>query len=197
MNTRIDYTLTETDLAAVVHAMQYDKRTGVSGRATAIHLLHLGHMPSVVADMLSVRRNTIHVWHGRFRRGGVEGLVDKAGRGRPRKATATYNAMLEEALSRSPADYGYIYRVWTCKRLAQHLEKVTGILLSVRALQDLLVHLGYVYKRPKYTLKHLQDPAAVAIAEATLAELKRGASNETQAESQPMSSSLWTKQPVP
>jgi transposase len=197
MGTHIDYTLNEDDLAAVTHAMQYDKRRGVSTRATAIHLLHLGHMPSKVAVMLGVERSTIHDWHHRFKQGGVEGLVDKAGRGRHRKATETYIAMLEEALSRSPADYGYGYSVWTVKRLAEHLEQVTGLLLSVRTLEGLLVHLGYVYKRPKYTLKHLQDPAAVALAEATLAELKRGPSDRTQRASPPMSSSLWTKQPAP
>jgi transposase len=197
MTARRNYTLSADELAEVVHAINYHEEPEVRPRAMALHLLHQGMSATRVAELSGVSRGLIYVWHDRWRRDGIPGLVDKDGRGRHHKATAIYITLLHEALEGTPGDYDYSFAVWTVSRLGEHLFQQTGLRLSDRTLSDLLGRLGYVYRRPKYTLKHLQDPAAVAVAEATLAVLRGGPSSQATAASQPTSSSLWTKAPAP
>lgn len=197
MAPRRNYTLAADGLATVVQAINYHEEAEVRPRAMALHLLHHGMSATKVAELSGVSRGIIYVWHDRWLSGGIAGLVDKDGRGRHHKATDIYITLLEEALERAPGDYGYPFAVWTVSRLSEHLFQQTGLRLSDRTLSDLLRRLGYVYKRPKYTLKHLQDPAAVAVAEATLAELKGGPSGQETTVSRLTSSSLWTKAPAP
>ena len=174
MTARRNYTLSADELAEVVHAINYHEEPEVRPRAMALHLLHQGMSATRVAELSGVSRGLIYVWHDRWRRDGIPGLVDKDGRGRHHKATAIYITLLHEALEGTPGDYDYSFAVWTVSRLGEHLFQQTGLRLSDRTLSDLLGRLGYVYRRPKYTLKHLQDPAAVAVAEATLAVLRGG-----------------------
>ena len=95
--------------------------------------------------------------------------------------------LLEEALATEPAELGYEFTVWTLDRLMQHLYEKTGIRLSDRTMSNTLKRLGYVYRRPKRDLSHLQDPEGMARAMAQLDELKK------RHQPAPLSSSLWTK----
>lgn len=196
MNTRLDFTLSQDELSAVLEAMNYSEYKEVRPRATAIHMLHLGQTALQVAKVMNVANVTVYGWFHAFKAEGVAGLRDKEGRGRRRKATDEYVRLLEEALNiHSPADYGYDFSIWTMPTLAAHLEEKSGIHLSQRALQDLLKAEGYVYRRPKFSLRYLQDAEAVAAAREQLSELKRGRVNQEKTEKPSTSWSLWTKQP--
>lgn len=189
MPKQINYTLSDEALKQIERAIRDDPRTEVVRRATAIHALHLGHKPEEVARMVKAGKSTINSWHRQWREAGVEGLADQPRSGRPPKANGTYQAALEAALAQSPSDYGYTFAVWTLERLAEHLEQVTGIRLSLGRLQVWLARLGYVYRRPKRDLRHRQDAQARAEMHVWLEEIKKT----------PLpllsNSSLWTKQP--
>ena len=187
MSKQINYTLNDDELKQIESAMQHDPRTEVVRRATAIHALHLGHKPEVVAQMVKAGKSTVGTWHRQWRAEGVEGLADRPRSGRPAKANQTYQAALEKSLTQSPADYGYTFAVWTLDRLAEHLEHETGIRLSIGRLQVWLERLGYVYRRPKRDLRHRQDPEARAEMRRWLEEIKKTPLPEKS------SSSLWTK----
>ena len=187
MPKQTNYTLNDDELKQIESAMQHDPRTEVVRRATAIHALHLGHKPEVVAQMVRAGKSTVGTWHRQWRAEGVEGLADRPRSGRPAKANQTYQAALEKSLTQSPADYGYTVAVWTLDRLAEHLEHETGIRLSIGRLQVWLERLGYVYRRPKRDLRHRQDPEARAEMRRWLEEIKKTPLPEKS------SSSLWTK----
>ncbi len=187
MPKQTNYTLNDDELKQIESAMQHDPRTEVVRRATAIHALHLGHKPEVVAQMVRAGKSTVGTWHRQWRAEGVEGLADRPRSGRPAKANQTYQAALEKSLTQSPADYGYTFAVWTLDRLAEHLEHETGIRLSIGRLQVWLERLGYVYRRPKRDLRHRQDPEARAEMRRWLEEIKKTPLPEKS------SSSLWTK----
>lgn len=189
MPKQTNYTLNDDELKQIESAMQHDPRTEVVRRATAIHALHLGHKPEVVAQMVRAGKSTVGTWHRQWRAEGVEGLADRPRSGRPAKANQTYQAALEKSLTQSPADYGYTFAVWTLDRLAEHLEHETGIRLSIGRLQVWLERLGYVYRRPKRDLRHRQDPEARAEMRRWLEEIKKTPLPEKS------SSSLWTKPP--
>jgi len=176
MPKQISYTLNENELKQIENAMRDDPRREVVRRATAIHGLHLGHKPEVVAQMVKAGKSTV-------------GAADRPRRGRPPKANQTYQEALEKALAQVPSDYGYSFAVWTLDRLVEHLECETGIRLSIGRLQVWLERLGYVYRRPKRDLRHRQDPEARAEMQRWLEEIKKTPLPERS------NSSLWTKQP--
>ena len=182
-----DYQLNEAEIQAVEAAIRHDKRPEVRQRCTAIRLLHLGHKPEQVAEMQAVSIPTIYSWINRWRRGGVEELVNKPRSGRPPKADDAYSLLLSEVIEKEPAELGYGFTVWTIDRLRAHLEKETGIDLSESRFRALLMRKGYRYRRPKHDLSHLQDKAAKAKAAELLEELKKRSAETIS------NSSLWTK----
>jgi transposase len=183
-----DYHLKPEELELVQKAMEYDRRPEVRIRAAAIHMLYKGLTQQEAAEWLGVSRTTI--WYGRVRwmENGVEGLADAPRSGRPAKADEKYVDCLETTIEADPHTFGYAFSVWTVGRLAQHLAKETGIDLSYERLRALLRKRGYVYRRPKRDMSHLQDTNAREAAQALLEELKKGRSKQI------VSSSLWTKQ---
>ena len=169
---RRNYKLNESQLAQIKQAIKKDKRSGVSQRAQALYRLHLDDSVQKVADSLLITRKTIYNWHDRWQANGVDGLADKAKSGRPRKATGTYRQLLAKLIEQEPATYGYEFSMWTNARMRTHLAQETGIRLSERAFGDLLKAEGYVYRRPKYDLGHLQDSKAIEQATSNLVHRK-------------------------
>lgn len=185
----ISYELTDEQLAEIERAMNQARKPEVRQRATAVRLLHLGHAPDEVAQMMAVSVASIYNWHQRWREGGVEGLVNRPKSGRPTNATLEYVEKLEAALEADPTELGYDFNIWTVDRLRAHLEQQTGIKLSASRMRALLRKHGYVYRQPAHDLSDLQDAQARETAREVLDWLKKSASTK------PWSSSLWTKRP--
>jgi len=128
--------------------MKHSPLPEVRQRATAIRLLHLGHKPKEVAEMVAVAASTIWTWHRRYRAEGLAGLANKPKSGRPTRANADYVAEVERAIDSDPRELGYPFSVWTINKLRKHLEKQTGILLSYTRFRALLSKHRYVYRQP-------------------------------------------------
>lgn len=188
MPKKLDFQLTETEHLQVTEAIRKDKRPEVRQRATAIRLLALGQKPAEVAESLATQPPTIYSWFHRFRQDGLEGLANQP-KGRPkRKADEAYCQALEEAIEHDPGEYGYPFAVWTVERLRDHLERETGVRMSISRLRVVIRNQGFVYRRPKHDLTSLQDPDAKEQARELLEALKKGHSQTTKS-----GSSLWTK----
>lgn len=188
MSRRIHFSLTTEELAAVETAMHHALQVEVRQRATAIRMLHLGHKPEVVAELLAVAPSTVWNWHRRYRAAGLEGLANQPKSGRPAKADTAYVEAVETALATDPRVLGYAFSVWTLNKLRLHLANITGILLSYSRFRALLRRHNYVYRQPKHDLSGLQDAEVKAAAEQLLDWLKKSPSATP-----PSSSSLWTK----
>jgi transposase len=189
MPKRLNFQLSEEQVTQVEQAKRKDKRAEMRQRATAVHLLHLGHKPAAVAPMLSVTVQAIYQWYHRFIQAGVEGLANQPKGHRQAKADATYRQAIEQTLASEPSEHGYDFAIWTVERLRDHLASQTGKHLSISRLREILREQQYVYRRPKHDLTSLQDGEAKALAQAQLEELKK-AQQTTLA-----NSSLWTKRP--
>lgn len=192
MNKTRNFQLSADDKKAIERALVQDTHVEVRMRCQALLKLDAGERVVDVAGFCDVTPHTIYTWHDRFLNDGIAGLVNKAMRGRPSKATPEVVAALHAALAQEPIAFGYGFVMWTVERLGAHLAQVTNIVLSDRTLGDLLDRLGYVYTRPKYGLKHLQDAIAVKQAQANWQLLKGGPSAQT-IPTAPISSSPWTK----
>jgi len=185
----LDFTLTEDDLKQVIQAIKSDKRPEVRQRAMGLRLLHEGHSPKEVAELMAVSQPTVYDWHHRWQAGGVDELANRPKSGRSRKTNESYVELLEEVVEHDPQELGYPFTIWTLERLRMHMQNQTGVELGATQFRALLKENDFVYRRPKHDLTNLQDPQARKAAEDWLEELKKV---PKQARS---TSSLWTKAP--
>ena len=183
----INFTLSESDLKLVAKAVKTDKRPEVRQRAMGLRLLHEGHSPKEVAQMMNVSQPVVYDWHHRWQATGLEGLANRPKSGRPRKASPSYVERLETIIEQNPQDLGYDFTIWTADRLRHHMEKETGVRLGSTKFRAVLKENDFVYRRPKHDLTNLQDPQAREAAEEWLKELKKVPKQERS------TYSLWTK----
>lgn len=154
-------------VAALLRRPALNRR--VRERAEMVKAAALGYEVAQIARWSgrSVRR--VRYWLRRFAALGVAGLADGARSGRPPKADALYRATLRAAVETPPRDLELPFDVWTSDRLSTYLAETTGGRLAPGWLRALLAHQDFVTGRPKHTLTHLQDAAAIAAFEAELA----------------------------
>ena len=129
----------------------------------------LGYDLAAIAAWSGRSVRTVRQWLGRFDAGGVAALSDAPRGGRPVKASAAYLRALETAAETAPPALGLPFDVWTSDRLSGYLAQTTGVRIAPGWLRALLAQRDFVCGRPKHTLRHLQDPAAVAACRAELA----------------------------
>lgn len=88
----------------------------------------------------------------------LESLKDRREEGNFRKVTKVYEELLLVIIEEKPEKYGYEFGRWTAARLANHLEKETGIKLSGSQVSRILQRKKYVYIWAKYSLESKQNP---------------------------------------
>lgn len=189
MPKRINYTLSESQQSEIEKAIKSHENLRVRERARIIRLLHKGHTPAEVAELMAVSVGQVYWWSKRWQTEGLVGLADKPRGGRPVISTEAVCAQVEQLLETDPKTVGYAFTVWTARRLLRHLREKLGIEMHKNTLRHLLDELGYVYRRPKHDLTSLQDAEAKADAQTILDDFKK---KHKRAKS---NYSLWTKLP--
>jgi transposase len=144
-------------------------------RAQALLLVADGHTESEVAQLFQTARHRLRAWKKQFLTKGINGLADAHRTGRPPKLTAANLAYLEEALGKSPQDYGFMGTTWTVLDLHELMVQKQAVKVSKDTIHRAILKLGYRYRRPKHDLKHRQDPEAVDSAREVLEWLKKTA----------------------
>jgi transposase len=89
----------------------------------------------------------------RFQREGIGGLVPRKHTGRPLGVTPAWLAELQRVIELDPRSLGVDSAVWTTRLLADYLEQVTGHPAAIETVRVHLHRLGYVCKRPTWSLK--------------------------------------------
>ena len=130
-------------------------------RLEMVKAVGLGQAVRQIAQWSGRTERTVRHWLRRYAQGGVVALADAPRAGRPVAADATYRRAAEAALETPPRTLGLPFDVWTSARLSAYLAETTGVRIAPGWLRALLGRWDYVCGRPKHTLKHLQDPAAV------------------------------------
>lgn len=149
-------------------------------RRAAILLMSAEEWPVAdICEAVGVTRMTVTNTRTRWLESGFRGLADQPRSGRPPVADGEYLAALLDAVNTSPGDLGYAFGVWTSARLAEHLRQRLGRKLSPQRVRAHLRAMGYVWARPKHTLKGRRDEAEHSKAKMELERLKRGRNAET------------------
>jgi transposase len=137
----------------------------VSERIHYVLLFARGYAMGQIAQLYQVDERTVATWIQRFRDSGVEGLDDHPRSGRPRQLSLAARLEAERCLDTTPEALGLERTTWTRRLLRWHLCERLGCALSKSSVVRLIGLLGFVWGRPKLTLKE-SDPHAQARQEA-------------------------------
>ncbi len=139
-------------------------------RLEMVKAARLGDDEAAIARWGGRTPRTVRRWLDRFVAGGIAALADAPRAGRPPVAHPAYHAALDHAAEASPRALGLPFDAWTSARLSAYLAETTGVSIAPSWLRTLLIRQRFRCGRPKHTLDHLRDPAAVATCEAAIAE---------------------------
>ena len=112
-----------------------------------------GRSMQEIAWLVRRGREQVRTVLHRFRNEGVAGLAPRQRTGRPLGVTPAWLAELQRVIELDPHTVGVDSAVWTTRLLADYLEQVTGHRTGIEAVRIHLHRLGYVCKRPTWSLK--------------------------------------------
>jgi putative transposase len=149
-------------------------------RLEMVRLSDAGWSSPRIAVHLRLNAQTVRQWLQAFQRGGFDALPDQPHPGQQSALTPAMAAAIRTELRKDE-------QTWTARQLAAWVAQQFDVHLSPAQLGRRLRRAGIVYQRSSRSVKHKQDPAAVAAKrhELTVHE-KRG----TKARS---TSPTWTK----
>jgi transposase len=130
-------------------------------RLEAARMFAGGATQAEVARTFGVSAQAASIWYRRWRQGGEPALrgAGRAGR-RPRLSPAEL-AAVDQALRKGPEVFGFDTDLWTLARIAQVIERLTGVGYHPGHVWRLLRRLGWSLQRPARRARE-RDEAAIA-----------------------------------
>jgi len=174
MYPRIEVRLTSWQRQRLQQLRDWPPTPQVGKRAVCLLLSADGVSNQLIAEATGLAANTLTRIRHRWNERGMAALKDAPRSGRPPKVTPAYRRALKEALRRGPLAYGYVFTNWSIARLNTHLQSLTGVRTCDDWLRQLAHAEGFVYRRPKHTLKGKRDERAYRHAQGKLERLKKG-----------------------
>jgi transposase len=174
MNNRLEVVLSSWQRRRLRQIRDHPPSSRVGKRATCLLMSTQAASNQAIMQATGLSSDAITDIRHRWRVHGMASLKDRPRCGRPSTVTAGYRRELRRALRIGPLDFGYIFTVWSVARLNAHLKKLTRISIGESRLRQLIRDEGFVYRRPKHTLKGKRDEKAFRKARHTLSRLKKG-----------------------
>jgi transposase len=139
--------------------LKEEENAEIRERILILLLMNDGKTQAEIAKFLGCSLKKVCYWcvHGDAEN--LESLRDKRMEGNHKKATEEYIKLLLEIIEKDPQEMGYEFGRWTAARLANYLEKETGIKLSSSQIRRILAQKKYVYLWAKYSLEDKWNPA--------------------------------------
>ena len=119
-------------------------------RIAALLLILSGWKSTQVAELFGLTRWAVVKWIQKVNSDGIEMVNDRARSGRPSHFDENVMKQLDEALSKSPQDFGISRAQWDGVVFVEYLKKTHHIEVHVRHAQRLIKKLGYFLRRPMY-----------------------------------------------
>jgi len=104
-------------------------------RMRAADLFRRGVIPAEIARQLGVTHQVVSEWRKAWRQGGRAALRSAGRVGRPARLSPAQRTKVEKALAKGAAANGYVTDLWTLPRVAEVIERLTGV----------AYHPGYVW----------------------------------------------------
>ena len=119
-------------------------------RIAALLLILSGWKSTQVAELFGLTRWAVVKWIQKANVYGVETVNDRARSGCPSHFDKDLMKKLDEALSKSPQDFGIPRTHWDGVVFVEYLKKAYHVEIHVRHAQRLIKKLGYSLRRPMY-----------------------------------------------
>lgn len=129
-------------------------------RSIAVELLQDGNTLTEVADLLSVSVSSVKRWKKAFQQGGLAALAPKRHPGPKPKLSLTQKRRLRDLLLRGPLAAGFHTDLWTCRRVAEVVQREFGIAYHPDHLGRILHDLGFSPQKPQRRARE-RDEAAI------------------------------------
>jgi len=127
----------------------------------AAKLLAKGMRPSEVALVVGSSRSSVTRWKEVIRKRGVEGLKAKPHPGGKPRLSPSQKKKLVKVLLRGPQASGYLTDLWTCRRVAEVIERRFGVTYHPNAVWFVLRSLGWTCQKPERRARE-RDEKAIA-----------------------------------
>jgi transposase len=128
-------------------------------RMRAADLFTKGVTQADIGRELEVSHQTVSDWHKLWLVGGKRALKRTGQPGRPRKVTDADLAKVERALQKGPKANGYPTDLWTLARVAEVIEKFTGVKYHPGHVWKVLRRMGWSRQRPARKAMERDDEA--------------------------------------
>lgn len=174
MNRRLEVKLTSWQRRRLQQIRDNAPTPRIGKRAVCLLLSAQGACNKLISQVTGLSGDAVTDIRRRWQQRGMASLTELPRPGRPPKVTAEYRKQLRKAIRAGPLVHGYIFSVWSIARLNAHLQKITGIKICEDWLRQLVHAQGFVYRRPKHTLKGKRNERAFRKAQKKLKRLKKG-----------------------
>ncbi len=174
MNKRLEVVLSSWQRRRLQQIRDHPLSPRVAKRAICLLMSAEASSNKVISQATGLCSDAITDIRRRWQEHGMASLQDRPRSGRPTTTTPAYHRELRKALRRGPRAYGYIFTVWSVARLNAHLKKTTGVSIGESRIRQLIRAEGFVYRRPKHTLKGKRNEKAYRKAQRALSRLKKG-----------------------
>jgi len=174
MNRRLEVKLTSWQRQRLQQIRDHPPSARVGKRAVCLLLSSDGSPSKLISQVTGLSKDAIPDIRRRWQECGMASLKELPRPGRPPKITPEYHKQLRKAVRAGPLSYGYVFSVWSIARLNSHLQTATGIRICNDWLRRLVHAEGFVYRRPKHTLKGKRNEKAFRKAQKALNRLKKG-----------------------
>jgi transposase len=144
-------------------------------RMQAADLFEQGVRPAEIARRLGVWHQIVSDWRNVWRRSGRDGLRAAGRAGRLPKVTREQLDRVEAELAKGAEANGYPNDVWTLQRVAEVMERVTGVHYHpARVWYILRRELGWSWQRPARRATERNDEAIQQWVKQRWPQLKKG-----------------------
>jgi transposase len=168
---RVQLPATEADRLDALFRSTDDRK--LRDRLQIVLMAHRGRARQDIAADLGVHRKTVTRWINAYCADGLDGLRPRKAKGKIAHIPATLADEVRRWVIEGPAEQGLDRANWTHEELADHLERVKGILTSRSAVQRFCSRIDIRLYRPTY--RHDRgDPVEQAKARQEIAELGNG-----------------------
>jgi transposase len=129
-------------------------------RVMAVELLQDGKLLTEVAELLSVSVSSVKRWKKVFQQGGLAALAPKRHPGPKPKLSMSQRRRVREILLRGPLAAGFSTDLWTCRRVAEVVQREFGVAYHPDHLGRILHDLGFSPQKPQRRARE-RDEAAI------------------------------------
>lgn len=143
-----------------------DERYTIGIRLYAVYQVSLGQPSRNLEELYNTSFKQITNWVHRFELEGIEGLKDKAGRGRTSRLNEEQSQRIIALLKEHPENHGYNSATWTGPMLMEWIELHYGIVYKKAQIYNVIKSLGYTYQKGRGIFPETNEEAQEVFKEA-------------------------------